>query len=300
MARRQAGLIAALALLAPAALAGGPDVSWKRVSEAPFLPGVPFLVQVEISAPDGGADVPTWMLEAAAFHADGKPLGKRGSSSLQLAPGAKIALEFDLGPALQKADAGASGPFQLGFADDKQKSEVVRMNPVKKADFLKMAPEELAKYQVIMETNRGSMTMAFWPDVAPDHVRNFLDLCATGFYDGTTFHRVIPGFMIQGGDPTGTGTGSGPRRLKAEFNNKKHEPGVLSMARSQDPNSASCQFFVMHATSPHLDGQYSAFGKLTSGLDVVEKIVNTPRGPGDKPNQTQTIVRATVVLPSGK
>ena len=106
---------------------------------------------------------------------------------------------------------------------------------------------------------------------------------------------MIPGFMIQGGDPTGTGTGSGPRMLKAEFNQRKHEPGVLSMARSQSPDSASCQFFIMHKASPSLDGQYSGFGKLVSGLDVVEKIVNTPRGPSDKPKDPQTIQKAIVV-----
>jgi peptidyl-prolyl cis-trans isomerase B (cyclophilin B) len=101
--------------------------------------------------------------------------------------------------------------------------------------------------------------------------------------------------MIQGGDPTGTGPGDGKRRLKAEFNKRKHEAGVLSMARSQSPDSASCQFFVMHARSPHLDGQYSAFGKLTSGLDVVEKIVQVKRNASDKPNEPQKIQKARVV-----
>jgi peptidyl-prolyl cis-trans isomerase B (cyclophilin B) len=102
--------------------------------------------------------------------------------------------------------------------------------------------------------------------------------------------------MIQGGDPTGTGTGNGKRSLDAEFSNKKHVRGVLSMARSNDPNSASCQFFVMHAAYPSLDGQYSAFGQLREGLDVVDLIVNTPRDPGSKPLQPQVIQKATVVL----
>ncbi|MBK7875407.1 MAG: peptidylprolyl isomerase [Planctomycetes bacterium] len=161
-----------------------------------------------------------------------------------------------------------------------------------------MEPAELAKYHVILQTNRGDMEVEFWPETAPNHVRNFLDLCYTGFYNGLTFHRVIPGFMIQGGDPTGTGTGNGPRSLKAEFSRDpkyKHVAGVLSMARSQNPDSASCQFFVMHGTSPHLDGQYSAFGKLVSGLDAVEKIVNSKKGSGDKPIEPQTIVKATVI-----
>ena len=162
-------------------------------------------------------------------------------------------------------------------------------------DFMKMPVAELSKFRVILETNQGTLEAEFWPDVAPNHVRNFLDLAYTGFYDGTTFHRVIPGFMIQGGDPTGTGSGDGKRKLKAEFNAKKHERGVLSMARSSSPDSASCQFFVMHARSPHLDGQYSGFGQLVSGLDVVDKIVKVKTKPGDKPVEPQKIVKATVV-----
>ena len=164
---------------------------------------------------------------------------------------------------------------------------------------MKMPLADLAQYRVVLETNQGTMEAEMWPDVAPNHVRNFLDLAYTGFYDGKTFHRVIPGFMIQGGDPTGTGTGNGPRRLKAEFNAKKHEKGVLSMARSSDPNSASCQFFIMHERSPHLDGQYSAFGKVTSGVEVVDKIAKTKTRPGDKPVEPQTIVKARVVKVSG-
>jgi peptidyl-prolyl cis-trans isomerase B (cyclophilin B) len=145
------------------------------------------------------------------------------------------------------------------------------------------------------------MVLEFWPETAPGHVRNFLDLCATGFYDGLTFHRVIPGFMIQGGDPTGTGTGNGPRSLKAEFSTEpeyKHVPGVLSMARSTSPDSASCQFFVMHQSNTGLDGQYSAFGKCVDGLEVVDRIVNTPRGPRDNPLTKQYIKSATVILSS--
>src|SRR5262249_38224160 len=145
-------------------------------------------------------------------------------------------------------------------------------------DFTKMSADDLGKCHVVLQTNRGDMELEFWPDIAPKHVANFLDLAYTGFYNGTTFHRVIPGFMIHGGDPTGTGTGNGPRKLKAEFNAKKHEPGVLSMARTADPDSASCQFFIVHAKAPNLDGQYTAFGKLVSGLDVVDKVAKTPRG----------------------
>lgn len=162
-------------------------------------------------------------------------------------------------------------------------------------DFMKIDAKELSSFHVVFETNQGEMEFEMWPDVAPNHVRNFLDLAYTGFYDGVIFHRVIPGFMIQGGDPTGTGTGDGKRKLKAEFNKKLHEPGVLSMARTNDPNSASCQFFVMHARSPHLDGQYSAFGKAIRGLDVVDKIAKTKTKPGDKPIEKQEIKKARVL-----
>jgi peptidyl-prolyl cis-trans isomerase B (cyclophilin B) len=162
-------------------------------------------------------------------------------------------------------------------------------------DFLKMPASELANFHVVMKTTQGEMEVEFWPDVAPEHVRNFLDLAYTGFYDQKGFHRVIKGFMIQGGCPRGDGTGDGPRKLKAEFNAKKHEKGVLSMARSSMPNSASCQFFVMHERSPHLDGQYSAFGKVVNGLDIVDKIATTKTGPGDKPATPQKIEKMTVV-----
>ena len=151
---------------------------------------------------------------------------------------------------------------------------------------------------VTIETTAGNITVEFWPDVAPGHVQNFIALARQGFYADTIFHRVIPGFMIQGGDPTGTGTGSnGSNRLKAEFNSRpdrRHVRGVLSMARSSDPNSASCQFFIMHADSPHLDGQYSAFGRVVSGLETVDKIANTPRGASDRPKNPPKITKMTV------
>ena len=149
-----------------------------------------------------------------------------------------------------------------------------------------------------IETSEGSMTVEFWPDVAPEHVKNFIELAKSDFYKDVIFHRVIPGFMIQGGDPTGTGTGSnGNKRLKAEFNrrpDRKHTRGVLSMARSSDPDSASCQFFVMHQDSPHLDGQYSAFGKVTAGIETVDKIVSAPAGASDRPKNPAKIIKITV------
>lgn len=126
----------------------------------------------------------------------------------------------------------------------------------------------------------GVITLELYPDIAPITVQNFVDLVKDGFYDGLTFHRIVKGFMIQGGDPDGTGGGGSKNTIKGEFssngveNNLKHERGVISMARSKSPDSASSQFFIVHQTSPHLDGQYAAFGKVTSGMDVVDKIAD--------------------------
>jgi peptidyl-prolyl cis-trans isomerase B (cyclophilin B) len=136
----------------------------------------------------------------------------------------------------------------------------------------------------VLTTSEGRVVLAFYPDVAPGHVANFKKLAKEGFYDGTRFHRVIPGFMVQGGDPnskdlaaSGTwGTGGPGYKVKAEFNSTKHTRGVLSMARSADPDSAGSQFFIMHKDSAHLDGQYTAFGIVIEGMDVVDKIVAAP------------------------
>ncbi len=139
-----------------------------------------------------------------------------------------------------------------------------------------------------------------YPEIAPNTVNNFISLIKKGFYDGLIFHRVIAGFMIQGGDPDGIGTGGPGYSIKGEFssngfkNDLKHEPGVLSMARAMDPDSAGSQFFLMHKTSPHLDGEYAAFGKVTEGLDVVDKIANTPTDYSDRPYETQRIQSMTV------
>jgi cyclophilin family peptidyl-prolyl cis-trans isomerase len=122
--------------------------------------------------------------------------------------------------------------------------------------------QEQCVKKATIHTRFGTMTLRFFPDKAPKHVENFLDLAAKGFYDGRTFHRIVDGFMIQGGCPKGDGTGNGPRRLPAEFNDTPHDLGVLSMARANDPNSASCQFFICLDRCDFLDGQYTAFGRL--------------------------------------
>ena len=139
-----------------------------------------------------------------------------------------------------------------------------------------------------------------YPETAPESVGNFIHLANSGFYDGLIFHRVIPGFMIQGGDPTGTGTGGPGWRIKGEFaangvqNPLKHTYGVLSMARSMMPNSAGSQFFIMTSDSPHLDGQYAAFGKVLEGMDVADSIVKTERDASDKPLTPQVMASVRV------
>lgn len=144
----------------------------------------------------------------------------------------------------------------------------------------------------IIETKFGEIHLEFFADLAPKHVENFIKLAENGSYDGCTFHRVIPGFMIQGGDPNSKsedrsqhGMGGPGYSVDAEFNDTPHKRGILSMARSSDPNSAGSQFFIVTADSLFLDKQYTAFGKTTSGLDVVDKIVGQPKDGGDNPHE---------------
>lgn len=139
-----------------------------------------------------------------------------------------------------------------------------------------------------------------YPDIAPNTVNNFISLINKNFYDGLIFHRVIRGFMIQGGDPEGTGMGGPDYSIRGEFsqngfeNNLKHDEGVLSMARSMNPDSAGSQFFIMHKTSPHLDGAYAAFGKVTEGMDVVNRIAETATDYSDRPLENQVMQSVTV------
>ncbi|MFZ4508129.1 MAG: peptidylprolyl isomerase [Fimbriimonas sp.] len=156
----------------------------------------------------------------------------------------------------------------------------------------------------VIQTNFGRIVVKFRPDKAPLHVKNFKELARSGFYDDTLFHRVIPGFMIQGGDPLTKdranrarhGTGGPDKRIKAEFNDLKHTKGVLSAARSSDPNSAGSQFFLMAATSPHLDGQYSAYGEVVEGLEVIDTIVALPRDSRDNPNPANPAILESVTI----
>lgn len=155
--------------------------------------------------------------------------------------------------------------------------------------------------QVTIHTDSGTMNLEFFADTAPAHVENFINLVESGFYDGLTFHRVVAGFMIQGGCPQGTGTGDGPRRLKAEFSDTPHVRGTLSMARSSDPDSASCQFFICLDDASFLNGQYSAFGRIAdnASLETLAKIGQVAtRGSGggerSTPVETITISKMTV------
>lgn len=148
--------------------------------------------------------------------------------------------------------------------------------------------------------NVGVIKAELYPEVAPNTVRNFVTLIQKGFYNGVIFHRVIPGFMVQGGDPEGIGVGGPGYSIKGEFsangfqNTLKHTTGVLSMARSGNPNSAGSQFFIMVADAPHLDGQYAAFGKVTEGMDLAQKIVSVKRDMRDKPYEDQVMEEVTV------
>ena len=161
-------------------------------------------------------------------------------------------------------------------------------------NFMSKAPDskdtKVANEVAVLKTSFGEMTIAFWPDVAPKTVENFKKLARSGYYDGTAFHRIIKGFMVQGGCPNTKagekgmpGTGGPGYKVKAEFNSKSHVRGVISMARSSDPDSAGSQFFLCHGDAKFLDRQYTAFGQLTAGDDVLERIANAPTNPsGEK------------------
>ncbi len=163
---------------------------------------------------------------------------------------------------------------------------------IRSKKFTKEEIKKMADSKAIIETKFGNIELKFFPDVAPNHVDNFIELAKKGFYDSTTFHRVIPGFMIQGGDPNSKnhdksthGMGGPGYTIKAEFNGKPHKRGTLSMARASSPDSAGSQFFICVADSPFLDRQYTVFGEVVSGMDVVDKIVSQPKDANDNPDE---------------
>ncbi|WP_243450355.1 peptidylprolyl isomerase [Desulfosporosinus sp. Sb-LF] len=163
---------------------------------------------------------------------------------------------------------------------------------------------ELKKDPIVtIEMENGNMIkLELYPSVAPETVKNFVSLVSQSFYDGLIFHRVIPGFMIQGGDPDGTGMGGSKQTIRGEFsgngfkNDLQHDRGVISMARTSAPNSASSQFFIVVKTSTHLDGQYASFGKVIEGMEEVDRIVSVPKDRGDKPLEPQKMKKVTVQL----
>jgi peptidyl-prolyl cis-trans isomerase B (cyclophilin B) len=163
---------------------------------------------------------------------------------------------------------------------------------VKDRKFTQEEIKKMSATKAVIETKFGKIELKFYPEVAPNHVNNFIELAKKGFYDGTVFHRVIPGFMIQGGDPKSKninkaahGTGGPGYTLKAEFNDRPHKRGTLSMARMMDPDTGGSQFFICVAERPDLNKKYTVFGEVTSGMDVVDKIVSQPRDARDNPNE---------------
>jgi peptidyl-prolyl cis-trans isomerase B (cyclophilin B) len=166
--------------------------------------------------------------------------------------------------------------------------------------------KKMAETKAVIETKFGNIELRFFPDVAPNHVNNFIELSRKGFYEGTLFHRVIPGFMIQGGDPnskdmdrSGHGTGSPGYTVKAEFNDKPHKRGTLSMARSSNPDSAGSQFFICVADAAFLDGKYTVFGEVVSGMEAADKIVSQPRDRRDNPDE-RVEMKIRIVEPAAK
>lgn len=157
-----------------------------------------------------------------------------------------------------------------------------------------LTAEEMAKLTAVIETSAGTIKFKFFPNEAPGHCRNFIALAQKGFYNNLIFHRVIEGFMIQGGCPKGTGTGGPGYQIKAEFNKNPHLDGTVSMARANDPDSAGSQFFICLDKQSFLDGKYSVFGQVTEGLEVVHKIGATPTGAQDRPKQDQKMLKVSI------
>jgi peptidyl-prolyl cis-trans isomerase B (cyclophilin B) len=236
-----------------------------------------------------------------------KEPGKGGK--VALAAGTRIDRTIPL-PTSRMAPNAAPGTFayvSVSWSGLAGTGCVFKVAPDAKA--IDLATLDLAKTKVVLVTSHGDMTLSFRPDKAPRHVENFLKLAKDGFYDGTKFHRVIRNFMIQGGDPNTKddsrqaewGSGGPGYQVNQEFNDIKHVRGVLSMARSTDPNSAGSQFYIVHKDSPHLDKQYTAFGNLESGADTLDSIANTPCGGRDGSTPLSPVVlHAAVILPVKK
>lgn len=242
-----------------------------------FLESEPFVVSLEITATgDSPVDLPAWMLTPAAWSASRKALQRRPKkASVPLQPGQILTVTLDLAPLIQERFSSPTD-FSLAVEGAKDtKQDVIWLGaPEADIDYSTLSGKLLEDYQVVLFTSGGPIWVELWPDVAPNHVRNFLDLCDSGFYEGSPFHRVIPGFMAQAG--RSKDEKPAPRKVQAEFNSRRHVAGVLSAARlGNDMDSAESEFFIVHRTSPHLDGTYSAFGQVLTGMEAVEAIVDT-------------------------
>jgi peptidyl-prolyl cis-trans isomerase B (cyclophilin B) len=259
------------------------------------------------------ADLPGELLSGTALTVtvDDKPgpqIAEKGNgAAVHLLAGTRIERTITL-PAARLVPNAAPGGFAvvgLAWTGLAGTSCVIKVAP--DSSNVDLSQLDLAKTKVVLVTSKGEMTVTFRPDKAPGHVENFLKLCKQGFYDGTKFHRVIRNFMIQGGDPNTKddakqalwGQGGPGYQINAEFNDIKHVRGVLSMARSSDPNSAGSQFYIVHKDSNHLDGQYTAFGHLEAGADTLDAIANSPCAPGDRPIEP-VLLHAAVILPVKK
>ena len=242
-----------------------------------FIENEPFVVSLEVTATgDSAVDLPAWMLTPAAWSASRKALLRRPKkASVPLQPGQVLTVTLDLAPLIQERFSQPTD-FSLAVegAQDTQQDVIWLGAPEAERDYTTLSGKLLGDYQVVLFTSGGPIWVELWPDVAPNHVRNFLDLCSSGFYEGSVFHRVIPGFMAQAGrSKDGT---PAPRKVKAEFNSRRHVAGVLSAARlGNDMDSAESEFFFVHRTAPHLDQTYSAFGQVLTGMEAVEAIVDT-------------------------
>jgi len=292
------------------------------------LEGEPWRVTIEvIVGPERGVELPLWAITSAAVEVEARPIAERVAGVLALAPLQRVSTTLDLSAwvAQRAPDAPSTFNVRHGLGGESRAVQWLR-RAEKGIDFMTLPVEQLGDYQVVLSTTAGSMWLELWSDVAPNHARNFLDLAYTGFYDGSKFHRVIPGFMIQGG--RGGDGRQAPRKVNQEFSTRRHVAGVLSAARlGSDVDSATSEFFVMHKPTPHLDGQYTAYGALVAGyprgLEVLESVVGSvdanmkmlnelkKAAPIDdrnglvqmalhSPNPPQSIVKATVVKAPSK
>ena len=276
-----------------------------------FMAAAEVVLRLQVEAIEDGAVVPASLFDGLAFdvscgEASGPAILEAGSAGVvHLAKGTTIVRTIALPAARFTPDLAAAGIATVALQWPGLTGANCVFDVVPDVSQLDIADLDLEKTRVVLVTSLGEMTLSFRPDKAPRHVVNFLELAKKGFYDGTKFHRVIRGFMIQGGDPNTKddsrrdlwGQGGPGYRVDAEFNDIRHVRGVLSMAREPDPDSAGSQFFIMHGEAGHLDGQYSAFGHLESGADTLDAIANVPVQKGGSAPLEPVVLRSVVILP---